>query len=316
MSYNRDSLFIWKVRCDFSIIGGACLSLKIGRENNLLLAIGMGDAYGAGFEFAPQEKIINHNNLTAYQQHGLGIEPGHYTDDTQMSLAIAELLLGHQDWNQATIAEAFVCCFKRDKRLGYSKNMYRLLDMSENGLDFLDKVISRSTANGAAMRSVPLGVIADVSELLKKSAIQASVTHDNSAGIQSSQAIALASHFFLHKTGRRHQLFDFVCAYSDYRWDNRWCAEVACDAIETVNAVLTVLENAMSLSEVLIQSVGFGGDVDTVAACALGTASLSNEYEQDLPSFLYQDLENGCYGKDYLLDVGERLLNTFGLIGL
>jgi len=45
----------------------------------MLLEIGIGDAYGAGFEFAPVKKIENYNNLTSYHAHELGIVAGNYT---------------------------------------------------------------------------------------------------------------------------------------------------------------------------------------------------------------------------------------------
>ncbi|KZN44954.1 hypothetical protein N482_02845 [Pseudoalteromonas luteoviolacea NCIMB 1942] len=51
----------------------------------------------------------------------------------------------------------------------------------------------------------------------------------------------------------------------------------------------------------------FGGDVDTISACALGIASLSEEYKNDLPRFLYDELENNDYGKDYLIERAKQL---------
>ena len=55
--------------------------------------------------------------------------------------------------------------------------------------------------------------------------------------------------------------------------------------------------------------MAFSGDVDTVAAVGLGIANLSDEYEKSLPPFLYDDLESGVYGRDYLKEVGEKLLS-------
>lgn len=54
----------------------------------MLLQGAIGDAYGAGFEFAERAIIDKENNLTHYRTH-----PRYqsiykkYTDDTQMSLA-------------------------------------------------------------------------------------------------------------------------------------------------------------------------------------------------------------------------------------
>ena len=50
------------------------------------------DAYGAGFEYA-EEMIVN-NDLSRYVEHPrFRLIPGSYTDDTQMSIAIAEVIV-------------------------------------------------------------------------------------------------------------------------------------------------------------------------------------------------------------------------------
>ncbi len=63
----------------------------------MLLELAIGDAYGAGFEYA--DEMISENTLTHYVQHPRHqIRPGCYTDDTQMSLAIAETLVSGEPW--------------------------------------------------------------------------------------------------------------------------------------------------------------------------------------------------------------------------
>ena len=41
---------------------------------------------------------------------------------------------------------------------------------------------------------------------------------------------------------------------------------------------------------------------------ALAAASCSPEYEQDLPEYLILALENGLYGRDYLVALDQQLL--------
>ncbi|MDK1285854.1 ADP-ribosylglycohydrolase family protein [Pseudoalteromonas umbrosa] len=273
----------------------------------MLLEIAIGDAYGAGFEFASKEKVASFNNLTAYHEHGLGIAPGHYTDDTQMSIALAELIVSSAPWDEYTITQKFVECFKRDQRLGYSKGFYAFLDSINSAEDFLAQIKPNSKANGAAMRSVPIGLFPNIEDVLNNAKLQAKLTHDTTIGINSSQAVALASHYFYYQIGSKQQLAEFVQSHTEIQWDCQWQKEVACCGYETINALLTVLLNAESYSELLIKSVAFGGDVDTVAACALGIASLSEEYVNDLPAFLYEELENKQYGKDYLIKLSSDL---------
>ena len=83
----------------------------------MLLELAVGDAYGAGFEYAPADFIAAHNTLRGYVQHPThgGVHPGAYTDDTQMTLAIAELLAAGTAWNAKALADKFVEVFQRDR---------------------------------------------------------------------------------------------------------------------------------------------------------------------------------------------------------
>jgi len=224
----------------------------------LLLEIAIGDAYGAGFEFSSREKITTYNDLSQYHEHELGFKAGNYTDDTQMSLAIAELLIAKTKWTRENIADKFVECFKRDERLGYSKSLYLFLQSINTGTEFINKMKPHS-------------------------------------------------HYYIYNLGAKENLTEFVSEYTKFKWNDNWSAPVACCGEETVNALLTVLKQSTSLKETLIKSVAFSGDVDTVAALGFGIASLCEAYERTLPRFLFTELENKKYGKDYLESIDQKL---------
>ena len=60
----------------------------------MLVQMAKGDAYGAGFEYAPEDFVLLYHKLTAYVQHPKHkLIPGVYTDDTQMSIANVEVIL-------------------------------------------------------------------------------------------------------------------------------------------------------------------------------------------------------------------------------
>ncbi|KZN44953.1 ADP-ribosylglycohydrolase family protein [Pseudoalteromonas luteoviolacea] len=181
----------------------------------MLLEIAIGDAYRAGFEFSDREKVTRFNNLSAYHEHGLGIASGHYTDDTQMSLALAELIIDGEAWDKHTITRKFIDSFKRDQRLGYSKGFYAFLDSISSAKEFLAKIKPNSIADGAAVRLVPLGLFPKVEEVLNKTEVQVSITHNTPIGINSSQAVELASHYFYSKLSPKAQLGEFVLSHND-----------------------------------------------------------------------------------------------------
>lgn len=99
----------------------------------MLLELAIGDAYGAGFEYANSQFIASKNTLSGYVQHPRhNIKPGCYTDDTQMSIAIAEVLVSQQPWTEEILANNFVTVFKRDPREGYAKGFFDFLTQIED----------------------------------------------------------------------------------------------------------------------------------------------------------------------------------------
>jgi ADP-ribosylglycohydrolase len=75
-----------------------------------------------------------------------------------------------------------------------------------------------------------------------------------------------------------------------------------------VRAAITAITASSSLSELLRRCVAFTGDVDTVATIALAAGSCSADIARDLPAHLIAGLENGPYGRDYLVGLDRQLL--------
>lgn len=115
----------------------------------MLLELAVGDAYGAGFEYADPDFIARHNDLCAYQKHPHhAILPGAYTDDTQMSIAVAEAIADDLPWTPETLAGKFVEAFKRDPRVGYASRFYDFLRRVETGAQFLAEMVPASDRSG------------------------------------------------------------------------------------------------------------------------------------------------------------------------
>lgn len=274
----------------------------------MLLEIAIADAYGAGFEFLD----VTENRLIKYVPHSSGlILPGCYTDDTQMTIAIMEYMLDNDEPVSEKIADYFVKCYKRDKRYGYAKRFQSFLNIINDGADFLSKIESSSARNGAAMRSVPIGFYLNIDKLMNFAKIQASITHNTLVGIESSQAVALASHYFLYSIGPKKDFRRFVQSKLTMNWSHAYNAYVKCDAFETVNAAFTILEECDTYRDILLKSVNLGGDTDSVASIALGLASCGLCFDPHLPNFLYDDLEDGKFGKKYLMKLDEEVNKNF-----
>lgn len=282
------------------------------KERNMLLYIAMADAYGAGYEFMKAEQVKEKHKFDGYLEAWVDKTPGGmYTDDTQMSIAIAELMINEPVWDMRIVSDYFLKAFKRDPRQTYARGFYGFLTQTENANDFVKGILPGSVKNGSAMRSVPLGFIKDKAELIDKATVQAAVTHGTKEGILASKAVALMAHYFIHTDGKKAGLHDYITKETGTEFSTSKTSRCACDALDTIDAVMTVLMQAKTLKEVIDLSVVMGGDTDSVAAIACGVASLTSEYKDDLPVFLLDDLEDGKYGKAYLSQLNKQLVEKF-----
>lgn len=266
----------------------------------LLLSIAIGDAYGAGFEFESPEVVARENDGKHYRKRA-GFTPGHYTDDTQMTLAIWETIRLGEPWEARYLADRFVNVYHRDPRPGYARGFEGVLKSCKNGTELLERLNPTSDRNGAAMRSVPLGLLPSITKVKAYAKIQAAITHNTPGGIASSQAVGLMAYFGLKRLGKLDTLTAFLEKHvPGTPWSEPWQGEVPLNGIATARAALTALVACRKQSELLRAAVAFTGDTDSVAAIALGCSACFAEYKQDLPSVLIRELENGPYGRAYL----------------
>jgi len=209
----------------------------------MLVELAIGDAYAAAFEFVDWALTRDHR-LGDYARHPRHErEPGRYTDDTQMSIAVAELIVSGAPFTRENLADAFVQAFQRDRRGGYARGFYEFLNGVEDGADFLARIRPSSDKNGGAMRAVPVGVFASVAEVIDRSALQARLTHDTTEGATAAVAVSLMAHFFLYRLGARHELPAFLSSHAPGPpWAEPWFGEVDVKGYSAVRASLRLVE--------------------------------------------------------------------------
>lgn len=275
----------------------------------MLIELATGDAYAAAFEFVDRELTRDHV-LGDYARHPRHRgEPGRYTDDTQMSIAVAELLVSGAPFTRENLADGFVQAFQRDRRTGYARGFYEFLTGVKDGADFLARIRPTSDKNGGAMRAAPVGVCARVEDVVEKSALQARLTHDTVEGTTAAVAVALMAHFFLYGVGQRQELPAFLATYAPGPpWTVAWSGQVDVKGYSAARAALRLVLEHDRLTAMLEQAVRFGGDTDTVAAIALGVGSCCKDIQNDLPQRLLMSLEAGTYGREFLRDLDRQLL--------
>ncbi len=280
----------------------------------MLKEIAIGDAYGAAFEFAPKE-FANENNDLKYHAHPTRkdkIGPGEYTDDTQMSVALVELMLSDQHISPLNIADSFVSTFKANPIDGYARGFQSILEKCEDGASLLRQIDPNSKRNGSVMRAVPVGLLPTSAEVIHFAALQSSVTHATQIAIDSSTFISLMAHYFYYKLGETCEVLEWmkglnVLPVNEIAFQDIAYQPIRCEAAHTASAVHYLMHNTFSMSHILLDAIRMGGDTDSVAAVALGLASLSGDFPNDLPLHLYTELQ----GMETLLELDRKVLDRY-----
>jgi len=295
----------------------------------------LGDAYGAGFEYADLVIVATENDGKHYRKHR--VPAGHYTDDTQMAIALAMAMIransGKNTWQDLTsvdVADQFVAQFMADPRLGYSQGLYDILretvtalakvKKGSGGMEFLRRVKPHSAKSGGAMRAWPCGLLPTLEEAVDCAIFQAGITHATREGLDA--AAAVAAFVWCARQGYEGEtILDTLNAVAPgYLWNIPWTGAVGSSGIAAVKAAVTAVCNldpdqpiTMSMLDILKASVAFTGDVDTVACIALAGASVHSGIVNDLPESLYKGLERGNYGIEFLKSLDERMATEFPL---
>lgn len=159
-----------------------------------LAGLSLGDAFGECF-------FDNAVLLTALQLPGaLPPAPWTYTDDTEMALAVVEVLADNGRIVQERLAQVFARRYLREPRRGYGGTAHEILRAIGEGTPFATaagRAFSGmgSMGNGAAMRVAPLGAYFadDLSEVVAQARASAEVTHAHPDAQAGAIAIAVAA---------------------------------------------------------------------------------------------------------------------------
>jgi ADP-ribosylglycohydrolase len=210
-----------------------------------------GDVIGSVYEANP----VKHPDFPLFP-------PGaRFTDDTVLTMATADALMGDGDY-----AAAYRRFGRAFPHAGYGGTFYRWLFTDGAGP-------YGSWGNGAAMRVSPVGfALGDVESVLEEAARSAAVTHDHPEGIKGAQATALA--VFLARQGLdRDSLRDEIQGRFGYDLGRSIAAirphyhfDVSCQG--SVPESLIAFLESRDFEGAVRNAVSLGGDADTMACIA------------------------------------------------
>jgi ADP-ribosyl-[dinitrogen reductase] hydrolase len=293
---------------------------------NVLLGTAIGDALGVPFEtmLANNPELVKWNGkvYTGSVHHKLA--PGQYSDDTQMSIMVAESLVVNNGFDPDDLSARYVDWIASGVARGYGKTTLAAVQALQAGKHWSESGVVGSFGNGTAMRAAPFGVYfrRDLKNLINVVKIDSAITHNSEEAEAGALAIAIAAYYACNKD--TENLLERI---SEHLPDSKVKRTVSsldsllnshditptqalrvlgtrADVRQTVPAALYCFIRFGSYHEAILTAIKAGGDTDTTAAIVgalfgarLGMQGISDEFYsvEDFDKLLL--LDNQLYNK-------------------
>src|SRR6185369_9572981 len=165
---------------------------RLRRAQLSLDGLWVGDSLGQKFFYPSARMLLDY--------HEPPNPPWPHTDDTEMALAILEVLEQHGAVNQDELAWAFARRYRRDPARGYGGMAHTILSDISAGTPWRDAAVAAfdgegSMGNGGAMRIAPVGAYFadDLARAAHEARLSAEVTHLHPEGVAGAVAVAVAA---------------------------------------------------------------------------------------------------------------------------
>lgn len=260
--------------------------------SNVLLGTAVGDALGVPFE----KKLCNFEGLVEWdgktylgsEHHNL--KPGQYSDDTQMSLMVAESLIDNHGFNADDLSARYMDWIVSGRARGYGKTTLMAVQNLQSGKHWSESGIAGSMGNGTAMRAAPFGVYFrnDLYSLVNICKIDSAITHVSEDAEAGSIAIALAAAYAVNddmdgllekiweklpESKVKAMIFSLPSLIDSPHITPQQALRVLgtkADVRETVPAALYCFLKLNNYQEAIVAAIKAGGDTDTTAAIVGG----------------------------------------------
>jgi ADP-ribosyl-[dinitrogen reductase] hydrolase len=160
-----------------------------------ILGCAVGDALGAPYEFAKGSVIAAVDDLVETYHHFHGFPHGHYTDDTQLTLALAATYTENNGFKGADFAKRLADFWVKDSIIGPGLACTDAVDNLKKGKSWKNSGAEENKAgNGAAMRASPVGLwnYDNLPQLKKDSIFHSQITHKDARAKAGAAAVAYA----------------------------------------------------------------------------------------------------------------------------
>jgi len=316
-----------------------------------LVGLSVGDALGAPVEFLTRKDIIkSHGRVTDYVKALSGhsfsnFNPGQYTDDAQLAIAMAQSLVNQKKFDYQDFASNLIEWYKKGDFRAAGKATRAACKNLIRG-KALESGISDACGTGAATRAAPLGLIynglgQDSGRSLVSDCIYSSIlTHRDQRAFASAAAVARSVNYVKQLNGYL-DVQHFLKCVSDFTGytetvNTKGVPENNGETLESKlkslnhlrgesfekamkkigygghvfecvpSAILAFVKSPDDFERTIVSAVNSGGDSDSRAAIAGAISGAYNGIEK-IPRRFLDNLEN----KDLIISLSDKLFEIF-----
>jgi poly(ADP-ribose) glycohydrolase ARH3 len=307
-----------------------------GKFRGAILGCFLGDAFGSSFEGMNPDRATFHMSILRK------IFARKYTDDTDMTLALAESIIQCGKIDPEDIAKQF--SLHCDLTRGYAIGTIEAVQALRAGLrwDEVARIVfeNGSFGNGAAMRVSPVGLFYhhDLDGLRESAIRQASITHVHPLGqwgaVMQACSVALALMQDPKEPFKKGQM---VISLKEILWGGPIEYIRALNKIEEIlsqgrklqarevarslgngveahfsvpSACCIAITHSPDFCDAIRAAIALGGDTDTIAGM-VGAIVGAHVGEKGLPVEWIEQLEDGPRGRSFAKGLADRLFETW-----
>jgi ADP-ribosylglycohydrolase/uncharacterized protein (DUF1810 family) len=233
------------------------------------------------------DSVYEFNNTKDYNFH-MVTPRSRFTDDTVMTLAVAEWLTEDKTHSESYLIKCMQELGRKYPNVGYGGTFRRWL-YRKNPKTY------NSWGNGSAMRVSPVGYFAhNLGETMELAKTSAEVTHHHPEGIKGAQAIASA--IYLARQGKaKKDIQQYVSDTFDYDLNRTidlirpaYTFDVSC--MGSVPEAIIAFLDGNDFEDTIRKAVSIGGDSDTFGAMAGSIAQAMYGMPKPLAGYCYECL--------------------------
>ncbi len=247
------------------------------RARGCAVGAAVGDALGMPLEFGPRQSA----DCLVREMRAGRLPPGTFTDDTEMTLALAESLQAHRPLDPVDLAQRFVAWYRAgpDDVGVHTSSVLSLVASGEpweQAVEAVQRQRPDSAGNGSVMRCWPVALAHwnDLGRLVADSRLQSQVTHPHPECVAGSGFVNVAIYHLLGGASPAEAVawaLEVVEMPGPLRAVIQAAPGRRREQLENTGWVRHTLESAVwgllttdSFEEAAVQVVNLGKDADTV----------------------------------------------------